>query len=166
MQDLVGYTAIGVSISTIFILFLQTRLVRKSLETTNYQDILERLHGVRDEIIRTESLSGVFEGHVEFCRLLQECEISVHEAFWIFNYLTVWENFYFQRRTGVMNDQIWKSYRQTMSNVMKTPKIKKFWKRGRELQSYSDGFVEFVNAILMAQTPKDPKPSVIHRFFR
>lgn len=156
MATFLSILATSVALFTLIVVIIQTRLLRKDIETSNYQDLLGRIFSVRDSAITHPELGKMFEDNPELKPCLDRSSVSVQEFFWLLKYLTVLENFYYQREKRVMSDQTWSAYVSKVRLVFKTPKIRKFWEEFRELGTYRRDWVDFVDAVCKGKEIKDP----------
>jgi hypothetical protein len=87
------------------------------------------------------------------------------QAFWMLNYLTVWESFYYERENGVMEDQTWEAYVCTLRMLFHAPKMRRFWETLRGHGTYRPDWTNFMNRICGGEKVVDPAPSR-RRFLR
>ncbi len=156
METFLSILATILALFSIIMISIQSRLLRKDLQTRNYQDLITRLFSARDSMINIPELSSIWDKHPELDLIKEEVGISVQDFFWILKYLTSWENFYYQRQQGVMEEQTWIAYVNTVELVFKAPKIYSFWEKWRRYGSYRRDWINFVNTICTGEKPKDP----------
>ena len=156
MRDIVSFAALIVATVSVVFLAVQTKFLRKDLETRNYQDLITRVFSARDDVIENKSLAKIFEGNQELESRLKPLGISIQEFFWIIKYLTVWESYYYERQMGIVPDQTWKAYLSTLRLVFKTEKIKNFWCNYHDTGTFREDWIRFVNAIISGDDVTDP----------
>ena len=156
MTIFLSILALVVALGSLITVIIQTKLLRKNIETSSYQNLLGRIFSVRDSVINQPELGKMFMDNPDLKPCLDDCGVSVQEFFWLLKYLTVLENFYYQREKGVMSDQTWRAYASKVRLVFKTPKIRKFWENFREFGTYRSDWVDFVDAVCNGKEIKDP----------
>src|SRR3954464_12137439 len=102
--------ALIISFLALMTLAWQTRLLRKTMEANNYQSLIEKIMETRQAVITHEPLGSMFDKNPQIHSVLQVTNMTIQQFFWTLQFLTAWENFYHQRRNGLLADATWKSY--------------------------------------------------------
>lgn len=87
MQDHLSLLATIIALCSLFIIMIQTRLLRKDLETRNYQDLLSKLFSARDSLINAPELGSMFTENPAFKSILDVSSMSINEFFGFLNIL-------------------------------------------------------------------------------
>jgi hypothetical protein len=148
--------AVVASFLALLALSWQTRLLRKTLEANTYQSLLDKIIAARGSIVVDQQLGEMFNENLQIKAVLQAADMTISEFFWILQFLTSWENFYQQRRMGLLGDQSWDSYKNTMRLALGTPKIRKFWLQFSQHSNYRSDWEHFINQICNGEDPTDP----------
>jgi len=156
MEFKISILALLVSFFTLIAVALQAKLLRKEIQVQTYQSLIERVFVSREILIKTPGIWSMFAEHPDLKPLLQRHNMSIQEFFWVLNYLTAWENFFYQRRNGVMTDQTWVAYIQTIKFIFKSEKIRGFWGDYKEFGTYRKDWVNFVDAVCRGGELEDP----------
>ena len=74
---------------------------------------------------------------------LSKVETAQFTAYWQRNFFC-FQNWYYQSREGVLDDQFWSSYSAIVTDIYQTPGIRQFWERrghyySKEFRSYVEG---------------------------
>lgn len=155
-----------ISIATLTFSLIQIRLLRKNIETSRYQELIDKLFSVRNDVIDNPEIGEMFHANPKIEECLKNSGITVQEFFWLLKYLTVLENFYYQREKGVMSEKTWTAYVEKVKLVFSTPKIQQFWLEFSQLNTYRKDWVDFVDAVCNAKEIEDPILPKWQRLFK
>jgi hypothetical protein len=163
---LISLIALFVSLLALLTLGWQTRLLRKTLEAGNYQSLIDKLLDVRNAVVVDASLGRMFEDNPQVQSVLDKTGMSISQFFWTLQFLTSWESFYQQRRVGLLGDQAWSAYKNSLKLAFATPQLKTFWLEFSQYSNYRSDWAEFVGCICNGVDPKDPILPKWSRMFR
>jgi hypothetical protein len=152
----ISLLALAVSFLALLALAWQTRLLRKTLEAGNYQTLLDKVMDARGAIVENPEVGKMFEDNPQIRATLHAADMTVSEFFWALQFLTSWENFYQQRRMGLLGDESWKSYKNVLRLAFATPKLRRFWLEFSQHSNYRSDWTHFVNDISNGVDPPDP----------
>lgn len=158
--------AVVVSFLALLMLSWQTRLLRKTLEAGNYQSLLEKIFNVREAIVDHPDLGKIFEDNPQIHATITTANMTMSEFFWALQFMTAWENFYQQRRMGLLGDESWRAYKNTLRLAFATPKLQMFWREFSQCSNYRSDWASFVDQICKGVDPHDPASPRWMRMFR
>ena len=155
-MSLLSLTALAVSLLTVLILGWQTRLLRKTLEASNYDSLIGNILDTRSSIVDNAMIGKIFEDSPYIQPILSRTGLTVSESFWVLNFLTTWECFYRQRRMGLLGDESWGAYKNSLKVAFATPKLREFWLEYSQYGNYRSDWAEFISKICSGVEPPDP----------
>lgn len=146
---------IGVVV-TVGLLLYQNRMLRESVDASNYHSMLRGVIDVRAAAISEPNLASIYEMHPSVKKSLDQAGCDIAQFLYILNLLTTWEVFYRQRARGLLDDSGWSSYLEAMQIVATLPLVKAALPRLIDTHQYRNDWSIFLDAILRGETPPDP----------
>ena len=148
--------AIGVIISLIYV-SLQLRQNTKAVRSNAYQELSQTSLDLLSHLIQDPGMAELWgRGLDGGTQALDEVE-TVRWHGMLLATFRHWDNLYYQLRNGMLEREIWRSYRTVIESYLPYPGIVQWWDRHQEW--FSEELQQFVNERLhTAPSAASPTP--------
>lgn len=132
---------IVVAITLIF-LTLQMRQNTKAQRSTTTQNANEMAVAIYNPIVMDNDVADIIIRGLRDPGELTEVEMGRFTAHWQ-NVFFTWQNWYYQRTEGGLDDGIWAGFSKLLGDVLQTPGLQAYWQQRRHY--FSDEFQSFLD---------------------
>lgn len=150
VAELVG--AAGVVITLLY-LALQVRQNTKALRAATFQAVIDYATGFAETVARDGDLAAIFQrGMADFESLSESERFRFH--FQLIALLRRYENFHYQSRMGLLDDDQWEGLRSSLNHLMLRPGSRTWWISNSFL--FNSSFRKFLEARFAANDTEPP----------
>ena len=142
-----AFGMIVVAVTLIF-LTLQMRQNTKAQRSTTTQNANEMAVAIYNPIVMDEKVADIIMRGLRDPELLTEVEMARFTAPWQNAFFT-WQNWFYQRTEGALDDGIWAGFSTLLGDVTQTPGLQKYWQQRRHY--FSEEFRTFVETELLGR---------------
>ena len=135
---------------TLIFLTVQMRQNTKALRSTAAQRAHEMAEAIYHPVIADASLADLVVRGMRDPTTLTEVETARFTSFWQNGFFAL-QNWFYQRREGVLDEGLWLGWSKILNDVYQTPGIRRFWEhRGHY---FSDDFRSYLEMDLSTREP-------------
>jgi hypothetical protein len=142
---------------TLIFLTMQMRQNTKALQSSATHLTLDQV-GIQiyGKLASDPSLADLFVRGLDDPLCLSSVETTRFFAFWQSAMFFV-QNWYFQWRVGVLDDEFWSSWGKIMTDIYSTPGFRMFWEKRKYL--FADDFTSYCESEMFSKQPmQDYRP--------
>ena len=147
IAEIVGMLVVAV---TFIFLTLQMRQNTKALRSAAAQSAHEMAEAIYHPLIADAGLTDIVLRGMSDPATLTAVETARFTSFWQNGFFTL-QNWFYQRKEGVLDEGIWGGWSKILTDVNTTPGIQTFWQRRR--QYFSDDFRKYLETDLFLRKP-------------
>lgn len=145
IAEIFGMLVVGV---TLIFLTLQTRQSTRAMRATTNHSVNEMALAIYTPIVASDDLAELLLRGLRDPEKLSDVEMARFTAHWQNAFFT-WQNWFYQRHVGDLDDEIWSGFTKLLGDVMTTPGLQRFWHDRRSY--FSRGFREYMESELAAK---------------
>lgn len=145
MAEVFGILVVAV---TFIFLTIQTRQNTKAQRSSTAQSANEMAMSIYKPIVAGPDVAELVLRGLRDPESLTDVETMRFTAHWQ-NSLFTWQNWFYQRNQGALDDGIWLGFSKVLVDVLQTPGLANFWQHRRHY--FSDEFRMFVETEILTQ---------------
>ena len=135
---------------TLIFLAVQMRQNTKAIRSTTAQNAHEMVEALYRPAIENADVADILIRGMRDPTTLSEVETARFFSHWMHGIFGL-QNWFYQWRQGTLDEGIWTSYSQILTDIYQTPGIRTFWEQRR--QYFSDDFRAYLEKDLFIRPP-------------
>ncbi len=143
---------LGILVVAITLIFLavQMRQNTKAIRSTATQNVHEMIEALYRPAIENADVADILIRGMRDPTTLSEVETARFFLYWMHSIFGL-QNWFYQWREGALDEGIWSSYSQVLTDLYQTPGIRDFWEQRRHY--FSDDFRVYLETDLFIRPP-------------
>jgi hypothetical protein len=145
MAEVLGMLVVAV---TFIFLTIQMRQSARSQRSTTTHNASNMALAIYDPIAKDADFAELLLRGLRDPASLSSVEAARFTAHWQYSFFT-WQNWFYQRGEGELDEEIWEGFTQLLADVFHTPGLQFFWQQRR--QYFAGSFRNYLETELLSK---------------